>query len=1134
MATGGFPFRRVLESFKSQLGPDLAAEFEMTSLADLKRSIAKIERKQATERRMQNMRRLSNFVDIMDNYGKVIEVFLNVTDVLAFVWGPMKFLLQVASSVSEAFNELLTTYQIIAESLPLLEKSEGLLDGNPCVQQALESMFHDILEFHQTALTYFRKPMWKQLFQATWSTYKTKFGPIVDSLKRHKQLFGDRVTFTQLEAIRLIGLRTSEDLQKQKKSEEMSQLREVQCWLNGADVVTDQDTLARARSGNPQAGAWLLRHDHFYSWKERNTNHILWVNGIPGAGKTVLASIIIEDCLKMQSKCTIWFYFKTGDVQRNSFLSFACSVISQLLEKNTDLLPYIHAEMCRKGKRTLSSESLAKELLELMMRNSGEVCIIVDGLDECSKVERRKIIEWMRLVIENSQHSTSDYIRCVFISQRDGVTAKALHDVPSLKLNTKNTHDDILAFVSSRGLDVKNKFRLSDESMQSIVQLVMDKAGVALIKELETKEIPTQIEEAYERILSNILEEQSFRAHALQLLAWLVCAKRQLKWREVQGAVSIDLENEDVDPESRQWILDSRDICDSLVEVRTDGSLELVHTTAKLFLVQSKRVDVRHEELKMARLCVGYLALPGFETLQPDESILDLINYGYYAFLDYATCFWSLHLQEGLRCSIDRETSVSLVEVLSRFLESHYRPPEKEINIPSSAHELGRRLQEHEAWSASGQFLDAFVSTQKQLGSFSDDAGSNDALDIPSVITRIRELLEREASGNQDDRKVDPRVLDSFYGNHLYKCPRMSCEFFHQGFETPEQRDSHMSKHNRPYGCSFPGCYRAAIRFSSKKLLGKHIADAHERQTRENYSFPSKRMKTLLLCRFCKENFQDSRTYRMHKCIRPSPAQSESPSSVNMASSQGIDVNTGGSQVHSDKVPSYLVRADQVSKLPHFNEQLNAQLTQHVTQLRKTLNDHEPQSDIYQTAHKKLVKISQNLSTGMHIFQQQDQAKRAQQDQAHQSPRSSDPQNLGELLPQIQAKVSSLNFEPPPDMTQDQVQTWTSDARLQYGKALQRQKVGRSRLADLRQQYAQHQAAGNMTWEVEQDFRSRDREAWILIQDGSDFLELFEMKHENFKAQNPQISQWVDASSTLTPGFLVPEATPIAWKTLVQ
>ncbi|KAJ5189548.1 hypothetical protein N7491_005878 [Penicillium cf. griseofulvum] len=639
MATGGlFSFQRVLESFKSQLWPSLAAEFEMTSLADLKRSIAKIERKQATERRLQNMGRLANFVDIMDNYGKVTYVFLNVTDVLAFVW-------------------------------------------------ALESMFHDILEFHQTALTYFRKP----------------------------------------------------------------------------NVMTDQDTLTRARSGNPQAGIWLLRHELFRSWKERNTNPILWVNGIPGAGKTVLASIMIDDCLKIQSKCTIWFYFKNGDTQKKSFLSFASSVISQLLEKNTDLLPYVHRETCRKGKRTLFSETLAKELLELMIRNSGKVCIVVDGLDECSKVERRKVIEWMRLVIEPSQHSNSDYIQCVFISQRDGITAKALRDVPSLQINTKNTHDDIFAFVSSRGLDIKNKFHLSDETIQSIAQLVMEKAGgMFLLAKLVMNNLFSQISPAalfkeYERILNNILVEHSLRTHALQLLAWLVCAKRQLWWREVQGAVSIDLETEDVDPESRQWILDSRDICDSLVEVRTDGSLELVHTTAKLFLVQSKLVDVRREELNMARLCVGYLALPGFEISQPDESILVLINHGYYAFLDYAACFWSTHLQEGLKYSIDRETAVLMVEVLSKFLESHYRSSEKEINIPFSARGLERRLQEHEVWSASGQFLNAFVSTQNQLCCFSEDATSNDSLDIPCVIARIRELLERMASGNQDDTKVEPK-----------------------------------------------------------------------------------------------------------------------------------------------------------------------------------------------------------------------------------------------------------------------------------------------------------------------------------------------------------------------------------------
>lgn len=84
----------------------------------------------------------------------------------------------------------------------------------------------------------------------------------------------------------------------------------------------------------------------------------------------------------------------------------------------------------------------------------------------------------------------------------------------------------------------------------------------------------------YSRVLAVALDQNS-RTEALQLLGWLVCARRQLKWREVQGAVSIDVESFSVEFETRQWVLDSKDLCGSLVHLRSDGSLELVHSTAK-------------------------------------------------------------------------------------------------------------------------------------------------------------------------------------------------------------------------------------------------------------------------------------------------------------------------------------------------------------------------------------------------------------------------------------------------------------------------------------------------------------------------------------------------------------------------
>lgn len=79
-------FQHVLASFKSQLEPDLFSQFSMTSIRDLKREVLAIQRKHESGRRQQNMYRLNVFLVAMEQYGAVIEVFLNVSNILAFVW----------------------------------------------------------------------------------------------------------------------------------------------------------------------------------------------------------------------------------------------------------------------------------------------------------------------------------------------------------------------------------------------------------------------------------------------------------------------------------------------------------------------------------------------------------------------------------------------------------------------------------------------------------------------------------------------------------------------------------------------------------------------------------------------------------------------------------------------------------------------------------------------------------------------------------------------------------------------------------------------------------------------------------------------------------------------------------------
>lgn len=82
-----------------------------------------------------------------------------------------------------------------------------------------------------------------------------------------------------------------------------------------------------------------------------------------------------------------------------------------------------------------------------------------------------------------------------------------------------------------------------------------------------------------QRIMDKLVPAE--RDEALMLLGWLVCAKRSLKMHEVQTFKSIDLDNRAVHFEQRHFRVHPKELCESLVDVREDGTIELVHMTAK-------------------------------------------------------------------------------------------------------------------------------------------------------------------------------------------------------------------------------------------------------------------------------------------------------------------------------------------------------------------------------------------------------------------------------------------------------------------------------------------------------------------------------------------------------------------------
>lgn len=79
-------FQRALARFKNHLSPAEQEDFAVTSLEDVQRTIAQIQQTQGSQKKMRNLTRIKAFIEAMEQYGKVVEVFLNVSDIIAFVW----------------------------------------------------------------------------------------------------------------------------------------------------------------------------------------------------------------------------------------------------------------------------------------------------------------------------------------------------------------------------------------------------------------------------------------------------------------------------------------------------------------------------------------------------------------------------------------------------------------------------------------------------------------------------------------------------------------------------------------------------------------------------------------------------------------------------------------------------------------------------------------------------------------------------------------------------------------------------------------------------------------------------------------------------------------------------------------
>ena len=79
-------FEDALSDFKKDLSKKELEQFQCVDFKDVEETIEKIEHDQNMRKKMQNLARIKPFIEGMRQYGKIIEVFLNGSNIIAYIW----------------------------------------------------------------------------------------------------------------------------------------------------------------------------------------------------------------------------------------------------------------------------------------------------------------------------------------------------------------------------------------------------------------------------------------------------------------------------------------------------------------------------------------------------------------------------------------------------------------------------------------------------------------------------------------------------------------------------------------------------------------------------------------------------------------------------------------------------------------------------------------------------------------------------------------------------------------------------------------------------------------------------------------------------------------------------------------
>lgn len=226
-------------------------------------------------------------------------------------------------------------------------------------------------------------------------------------------------------------------------------------------------------------------------------------------------------------------------------------------------------------------------------------------------------------------------------------------------------------------------------------------------------------------------------------------------------------------------------------------------------------MDDIHEpsiECELAALCLRYLTFPCFDlgAIQDPQELKELVLEGHLAFQDYAIAKWFHHinafvssgskfLDQSRSCDDYLEDlSIALEDFMTQYDDTDW--DEVIVEECRANCDAFKGLPCHDKLVS----LTSHIYTVQQKGF--DARREVSIKSLAAALDRNRKLLEELPSSkvfNSDDLA---RYCKFYDHERLFKCTKITCRYFSEGFKDSKARKKHVNIHERPFCCEVSDC----------------------------------------------------------------------------------------------------------------------------------------------------------------------------------------------------------------------------------------------------------------------------------------------------------------------------------------